>query len=56
MTTLEFAQIEHEKLRKQLWADAWRAQSATNASDADRRSYADRALIEFDKKFPKPQN
>ncbi len=52
----DYEQVEHELARKKLWADAWTA--VANASDCKSKNapttWADQALADFDKRFPKP--
>lgn len=49
-------QAKHEEARKQVWSSAWSA--TANANDCKNKevatSWADHALAEFDKRFPRP--
>lgn len=48
-------QLKHEEMRKQVWSSAWSA--TANANDCKEKttatSWADHALAEFDKRFPR---
>ena len=50
---MEFEKMMHEKMRKQVWLDAWCAcASAFNCSQAEvATKWADKALAAFDERF-----
>lgn len=49
--------ISHNEQRKRLWANAWvHTASATNCTQTETATkWADKALDEFDKRFPSPE-
>lgn len=48
---------EHDLIRKKLWADVWAyTAGASNSTHAEAcTKWADRALKDFDERFPKPK-
>lgn len=48
---------EHERQRRQLWADVWVGTASANDCKSPKvaTGWADKALDEFDKRFPREQ-